>query len=504
MQAMTEPLLRFRGAMKQLGGTQALAGVDMDVRGGEIHALLGANGAGKSTLIKSLAGVHRLDAGEILFKGQPVHHRDIEKLPTAFIHQDLGLFDWMTVAENIAVVRGYPRKGGLINWKRVEAEAAKALEIVGSNIHPKTLLSELSRAEKSIVAIARALAANVECLVLDEPTSSLPEVDVAHLFEVLFRLRDRGVGIIYVSHRLDEIFRIADRVTVLRDGHNVGSSPIAEMIPAELVLLIVGQSPTEVFLSPPPPTAQVVLEVQEMMVSDIGPVSLHIRSGEILGVCGLLGAGQNLVGRAISGIVPLENGNIVLNGKPVHMKSSSDAIKQGIAFVSSSRQEESLGMTLSVQENLFLNPAIRGRKISQPLSRREEARQAETLVREFLIRPSDSARMVSTLSGGNQQKVVLARWLDVHNKVLVMEEPTLGVDIGAKAEIYALLNRALQRGLAVLLISSDLEEVVGICHRALIMNRGHIIGEVQREAMSVAGLTALVTGASNTIGSAHS
>jgi ribose transport system ATP-binding protein len=504
MQAKTEPLLRFRGVMKQLGGTQALAGVDMDVRGGEIHALLGANGAGKSTLIKSLAGVHQLDSGEILFKGQPVHHRDIEKLPIAFIHQDLGLFDWMTVAENIAVVRGYSRKGGLIDWKRVEAEATRALEIVGSNLHPKTLLSELSRAEKSIVAIARALAANVACLVLDEPTSSLPEADVAHLFEVLFRLRDRGVGIIYVSHRLDEIFRIADRVTVLRDGRNVGSSPIAEMTPAELVLLIVGQPPADVFLSPPTPTAQVVLEVREMVVGDTGPVSLCIRSGEILGICGLLGAGQNVVGRAITGIVPLESGTVVLNSKGVHVRSPGDAIKQGIAFVSSSRQEESLGMTLSVQENLFLNPAIRGRKFSQPLSRREEARQADALVREFLIRPSDPARVVSTLSGGNQQKVVLARWLDVHNKVLVMEEPTLGVDIGAKAEIYALLNRALQQGLAVLLISSDLEEVVGICHRALIINRGHIVGEVQREAMSVAGLTALVTGASNTIGSARS
>jgi ribose transport system ATP-binding protein len=504
MQAMTEPLLRFRGVMKQLGGTQALAGVDMDVRGGEIHALLGANGAGKSTLIKCLAGVHQLDAGEILFKGRPVHHRDLEKLPIAFIHQDLGLFDWMTVAENIAVVRGYPRKGGLIDWKRVEAEATKALEIVGSSIHPKTQLSELSRAEKSIIAIARALATNVECLVLDEPTSSLPEADVAHLFEVLFRLRDRGVGIIYVSHRLDEIFRIADRVTVLRDGHKVGSSAIADITPAELVLLIVGQQPADVFVSPPPPTAQTVLEVQEMMLDEVGPVSLHIRSGEILGICGLLGAGQNLVGRAISGIVPLESGSVVLNGQAVNVKSPGDAIKHGIAFVSSSRQEESLGMTLSVQENLFLNPAVRGRKLSEPLSRREEARQAQALVKEFLIRPPDATRVVSTLSGGNQQKVVLARWLDVHNKVLVMEEPTLGVDIGSKAEIYTLLNEALQQGLAVLLISSDLEEVVGICHRALIMRRGHIVGEVQREAMSVAGLTTLVTGASNTIGSALS
>lgn len=489
-----EPVVSFRGVVKQLGGTLAVAGIDLDIVPGEIHALLGANGAGKSTLIKLLAGIHVPDKGTIFFKGIPISGREVEKQPITFIHQDLGLFDWMTVAENIALVRGYSRRIGLIDWKRIEREAGEALDILESGISPQTLLSQLSRTEKSIVAIARALAVKSDVLVLDEPTASLPEADVLRLFQVLRRLRARGVGMIYVTHRLDEVFRLADYVTVLRDGHKVASTPIKDTSAAELVFQIVGRPPSELFLKPPPVTGDSLLEARDIQVGAVGPVSLKVRGGEILGLCGLRGAGHEAVGRALCGIQPISSGSILLNGARVALTTPRHAVDQGIMFVSSKR-EESLGNTLSVKENLFLNPAARGRRIIAPMLRSEESRRAEVLIQEFSIRPRDPDRVVSTLSGGNQQKVVLARWLGIGCKLLVLEEPTQGVDVGAKADIYAILDKALDGEHAVVMVSSDLEEVAGVCSRALIFNRGVIGAELSRGEMSLNRLIALVGGA---------
>jgi ribose transport system ATP-binding protein len=418
-----------------------------------------------------------------------------ERLPVSFIHQDLGLFDWMTVAENIALVRGYARRAGLIDWARIEAEAAAALEIVGSGISPDTPISDLSRTERSIVAIARALAVETDVLVLDEPTASLPQSDVMRLFDVLTRLRARGVGMIYVTHRLDEVFRIADRVTILRDGHKVGSFAVNEVRASDLVLHIVGRPPSKLFVRPPSPAATTVLEADEVRSGSVGPVSFRVMAGEILGLCGLRGAGQNVLGRAVCGIAPLSGGSLRLAGRALAPHGPAEAIAQGVAFVSSKREEESLATSLTVKENLFLNPAMRGRRLLEPLLRRKEARRAAALVDDFSIRPGDPDRVVSTLSGGNQQKVVLARWLGIDRKLLVLEEPTLGVDVGAKAEIYTMLNDSLKHGHAVILVSSDLDEVAGVCNRALIFSRGRIVGELQRDEMSVARLTALVGGA---------
>jgi ribose transport system ATP-binding protein len=495
MNSATQPLLSFQGVVKQLGGTLAVAGIDLDIQSGEIHALLGANGAGKSTLIKLLAGVHKADAGEILFRGQPVHPRDVEALPIAFIHQDLGLFDWMTVAENIAIGCGYTRKYGLIDWQRQKIDAINALKILGADISPDTRTVDLSRTDKSIIAMARALAKDIDLLVLDEPTSSLPEAEVSILFDVLERLRKRGVGMIYVTHRLDEVFRLADRVTVLRDGKKVGSSLVKDTNPTELVRLIVGQAPSKGFTPPVPDETIVAMEATELYSDVVGPVSLSVKAGEILGFCGLRGAGQNETGRMLSGILPITSGTLSLRGKPVHWHNTGEAVKHGIAFVSSNREEESLAMTLTVRENIFLNPANWGRSLLQPLTRHAESQQADKLVQAFSIRPDDPDRVVSTLSGGNQQKVVLARWFDVGIQLLVMEEPTLGIDVGARAEIYAMLAETAEQGQAIVLVSSDLEEVVKVCSRVLIFNRGRIIGELQRPMLSLANLTELVTGA---------
>ncbi len=488
------PLLSIRGLVKQLGGTLAVNNVDFDVERGQIHALLGANGAGKTTLIKVLAGIYQPDQGEITLDGRPLASYDA-KPPIAFIHQDLGLISWMSVAENIALVRGYERRGPLIDWRQVRRAAHQALELLGSDIDPDAPISSLSRADRSIVAIARALAIDAELLVLDEPTASLPESEVARLFDALRRLVDRGYGMIYVSHRLDEIFRIADRVTVLRDGRNVGTRDLRGTTPADLIMMIVGRPLGEVFLSAPEASARPMLEIQDLRTGPVGPVSFRVMAGEIVALAGLRGAGQSAVGRALAGIVPIDSGTLRLDGAPFIPADPRHSAHAGVAFATSNREEESLAMTLTVTENLFLNPAIRQRRLWQAMARDTERQAARALVARFDIRPPDPDRSAGTLSGGNQQKVVLARWLGTGERLLILEEPTAGVDVGSKADIYAMLDEELGQGTGIVMVSSDFDEVAGVCHRALVFNRGRIIAEIPRERLSVAELTAAASGA---------
>jgi ribose transport system ATP-binding protein len=491
--AQVAPLLEITGLTKHFTGTLALDQVDFSVRRGEVHALLGQNGAGKSTLIKILAGVYPSDRGEIRYDGvavTPGSHR----LPIAFIHQDLGLVDSMTVAENVAILAGYPRRFGLISWQGVAAASLRALRLMGSHIEPQMLAAGLTAAEKSIVAIARALAVHADILVLDEPTAALPEADVAHLLDALDRLRKSGIGIIYVSHRLDEVFRIADRVTVLRDGRNVRTAAIQDITPDDLVFDIVGRALERSFEPPALTAGESALKVENLTVGEIGPVSFHLRQGEILGLVGLRGAGHHAVGRAIFGAIPRDGGNVTLDGKRLDPSGPEDAMLAGVGFVSSKRAEESLAANMAVRENLHLNATITGHPLLRLMNPEAERAAVEALIRRFSIRPDDPERPVATLSGGNQQKVVVARWLEAKVRLLVLEEPTIGVDVGSKAEIYALLQQALLGGMAVLLISSDFEEIERICHRALVFDRGRIGAEVQRQDLSVPLLTLLASG----------
>ncbi len=490
------PLLDVAGVSKQLGGTRALSNVDFTVQRGEIHALLGGNGAGKSTLIKTLAGIHRPDTGTISLNGSVID-TSADQPAISFIHQDLGLIDEMTIGENIGLVRGYPRRSGVIDWRALRERARRALDLVGSTLDPEQNVAQLRATDKSMVAIARALAGDAQLLVLDEPTASLPEADVARLFDVLHRLRKRGVGMIYVSHRLDEVFRIADRVTVLRDGKKVATRRLSETTPKELVLMIVGRPPADVFVKPLHPEAQTVLDIVDLEVAGIGPITFSVRAGEMVGLTGLRGAGQDEIGRAIAGIIPTRSGTIRLHGRDIRPTSPAAAIELGIGFVSSKRQDESLAVGLCVQENLFLNPAAAGRRMFRVQSRRRERAAAAAMCERFDVRPRDPERVVSTLSGGNQQKVVIARTVAIGRALLVLEEPTQGVDVGAKADIYATLAAALTResGLGIVLVSSDLEEIAGVCNRALIFRYGKIVDEVGGSSMTLGSLTALVTGA---------
>jgi ribose transport system ATP-binding protein len=488
------PLLAIARLTKRFTGTLALDEVDFDVRAGEVHALLGENGAGKSTLIKVLAGVHRADGGDIRLSGRPVDPQ-AEKLPITFIHQDLGLVDTMTVAENVALIAGYPRRNGLISWSAARTIAVNALERMGGGVDPDARVGDLPAAEKSIVAIARAMAVRCDLLVLDEPTAALPESDVTRLLDVLRRLRANGVGIIYVTHRLDEVFRIADRVTVLRDGRRVRVSAIADTTPSALVYDIVGRSLSELFIKPSANTSGKVLNVEGLIADGVGPVSFSIAEGEILGLVGLRGAGHRSIGRAIFGDTAIAAGELTLDGKELKPASPEVAIRRRVGFVSSKRREESLAPSMTVRENLFANPVTNGVKLLQPIRPAREQERCLNALTRFSVRPRDPERIIATLSGGNQQKVIVARWMESGCRLLVLEEPTFGVDVGSKAEIYQLLEEALDRGLAVLLISSDFEEVAGICHRALIFDRGRVVAELPHNEMSLARLTALASGA---------
>lgn len=483
-------LLEFRNISKRFGGTRALSDVSLDLLDGEVLALLGENGAGKSTLIKTLAGIFKPTSGEILFRGTPYTHRPPRphtRQPVAFIHQDLGLIEWMTVAENVGLAQGFSRRSGLIDWRQTEARSLEALKLVGVDFDPTTRVQNLTRTEKSLVAIARALAVEADVLVLDEPTASLPANEVERLFQALRPLKARGVGIIYVSHRLDEIFRIADRVAVLRDGKLVTQQPVAGTTPDDLVQMIVGRPTAQVFRKAALHAGKTLLTVSNFTTDGAGPVSFDLRQGELLGLVGLRGAGQEAIGRALFG-AQASAGEVLLDGARPSLTSPQSAMASGIGLIARDRTEESVAMALSIRENTYINPSASGRSLFSMLSPRREAGQAFVIGEEVGLRPNDQDLAIEALSGGNQQKVVVARWLATNRTLLIAEDPTAGVDVGAKAEIYRLIAAALERGLGVIVVSTDFEEVAHICHRALVFSRGSIVSELEGEALTTAAL----------------
>jgi ribose transport system ATP-binding protein len=479
----------MRSVSKQFGGTQALIDAGIDVSAGEIVALLGENGAGKSTLIKILAGVHSLESGSVTYRGRNVTSA-LRRLPIAYIHQDLGLIDWMTVAENISLMLGFPRRFGLIDWNAARTRAERALDVVGADIDPDRRIHDLTRTEKSLVAIARALAADAEILVLDEPTASLPANEVARLFTALRRLRARGVGMIYVSHRLDEVFEIADRVVVLRDGRVVGERIVSQTNTEEVILLIVGREPSQVFMRPARQEGSARLVFEQVSVDGADPLNCRVRAGEVVGFVGLRGAGQENVGRALFGLAPVSGGRVLLDGRPITVSSPRAAIDLGINLVCADRIAESVVPGLSVRENLFLNPVSAGLSPVSYLSPRRESRAAVELGERIGLKPNDPSLPIEWLSGGNQQKVVIGRWLQLNARVYVFEDPTAGVDVGAKVEIYRLFDVVLKRGATILIVSTDFEEVAQVCHRALVFQRGQVVAELSGDELCAENLLA--------------
>ncbi|MFI6370145.1 sugar ABC transporter ATP-binding protein [Streptomyces sp. NPDC050546] len=488
-----EPLVRIRGLSKRFGGTVALAGVDLEVHAGSVLALLGPNGAGKSTLIKVLAGVHHADAGQITVDGQPLGSPTASR-DMSFIHQDLGLVEWMTVAENIALTTGYGRRTGLISWRRTRARCVDALRVVAAHLDPDVPVSGLAPADRSLVAIARALAARAKLIVLDEPTARLPATDSARLFRVLHDLRDRGHAVLYVSHRLDEVHQVADTFAVLRDGHLVSHGSLTDHSPARLVQDIVGEERPLAARPARPPTPPAaasppVLTLDSVRTPLAGPVSLELAGGEVLGLVGLSDAGHMDLGRALAGASPILGGRAVLHGRSYRPRTVAEAVALGVGFVPGDRLRESCLAELTVRENLLANPRAGGVAAPPWIGPRRERAAAAALIERFSVRPRDSETPIATLSGGNQQKVMIGRWLRTELRLLILEEPTASVDIGAKAAIHRLLDEALESGLAVLLLSTDFEEVASVCRRTLVFVRGSVTAELSGRALTVAGLT---------------
>lgn len=488
---MTAPLLAVENLNKTFFATRAAREVSFRVEQGEIVSLLGENGAGKSTVIKMLAGVYKPDSGRMLLNGTDLSAPGTRS-KMSFIHQNLGLIDWMTVAENMALTLGYPRRFGLVDMRALRRRSTEILEMVGGGIDPDARIFDLPRTERSLLTIARGLVSNPKLLVLDEPTASLPAADVERLFTVLRRLRDTGVGMIYVSHRLDEVYEISTRTVVMRSGAVVAERSVAGLSHNELVELIVGHEVSTPTFAAPGPEPR--LELVDVRVGDVGPMSLTAPRGEVISICGLRGAGQDDIGRAVAGARNIESGTVSIDGVPMRFRTPYDAVRSGIGFATSNRETESVASGLTVRENLFLNPSIWGRKAFSFFWPATERRDALEQIRAFGVRPADPELSLDTFSGGNQQKVILARWLSAGRKILVLEEPTMGVDIGAKSDIYGLLRDAAEAGTTVVVISTDMEEVAKISHRAIVMERGQATVSLSGADLTIANLVAAASG----------
>jgi len=479
------PLVELRGISKSFVGVRVLNAVDFDVRPGEVHALLGENGAGKSTLIKVIAGVHAPDAGDIVIDGAPVKFANpgqAVKAGIAIVYQELLLFPELSVAENIFLNHAPKTPWGALDWAQMRARSRALLDDLDSHhLDVDAKVGALSVANRERIEIAKALSQNARVVIMDEPTASLAEADVQQLMTIVQRLRDRGVGIVYVSHKLPEIFALADRVSVLRDGNYVGTKAITEVTERSLVSMMVGRSIDQLFPKEEAKIGAPRLELRDVSHGKgVRNVSFAVRSGEIVGLAGLVGSGRTETALTIFGITPATSGEILIEGKPVAIKSPQQARDLGIAYVPEDRGLQGLVRPQTIAENISLTVL---RKLARAfiVDRGKEDRLARDFIKRLGIRARGPGQAARQLSGGNQQKVVLAKWLAAEPSILIMDEPTRGIDVGAKSEIHGLMSKLAQNGLAILMISSELPEVLGMSDRVLVMNGGRIVAEIERK-----------------------
>ncbi|HET6469677.1 MAG TPA: sugar ABC transporter ATP-binding protein [Geminicoccaceae bacterium] len=503
-EAAAQPLLRVAGAGKRYPGVRALADVDLEVRAGEVHGLLGENGAGKSTLLKILAGAERPDSGRIVFRGRevaPASPQEAQALGVATIYQELNLVPNLTVAENLFIGRE-PGAGPFVSWRRLAADTRAVLDRLGLRIDPLRPVRDLSVAGQQMVEIARALSMDARLIIMDEPTSALSDAEVETLFGIVRDLRGRGLGIIFVTHRLDEVMRLCDRVTVLRDGRRVGSAAVTDLTVDDLIRMMVGRDVGQLFTPfAPREPGDVALRVTALCrrgtsldpyASVLDDVSLEVRRGEILGLAGLMGAGRTELARAVFGADPFASGRIEVEGREVTIRSPADAIRHGIGLVPEDRKQQALFLGLAVRTNLSLT-ALKGLVRFGFVRGRDELALVERFRRALNIRMAGPEQPVGNLSGGNQQKVVLARWLALKPRVLIVDEPTRGIDVAAKAEVHQLLDGLARSGIAVLAISSELPELLAIADRIVTMREGRVTGELPRAEASEERLMQLMT-----------
>jgi D-xylose transport system ATP-binding protein len=501
-----QPFLEMRNITKSFPGVRALDGVSLSLRPGEIHALVGENGAGKSTLMKVLGGVypHPQYGGEIFIAGSEHRFssvRDAEKAGIAVIFQELSLVREMTVGENIFLGRE-PRRLGVIRWAELYRRARELLRDVNLQIDPHTLIRSLGIGQQQLVEIAKALSHNARILVLDEPTAALTDSEVDTLFVILNKLRARGVGMIYISHKLNEVFRISDQITVLRDGKTVGTNATSAWTEPQIIARMVGREVGDIFPVMDHEQGEIVFAVENFSVGDpslpgkklVDNVSFSVRRGEVLGIAGLMGAGRSDLLMAIFGAhAGHVSGEIKLAGRPIQIRNPADAIKYGIGFVTEDRKRFGLVLDQTILKNMTLAGLrrISGRFVT---SIDAESAASERAMKELRVKANSVFTISGTLSGGNQQKVVLAKWLLTNPRVLFLDEPTRGIDVGAKQEIYAQINKLAQSGLAIVLVSSELPEVLGMSDRILVLHEGRVTGEFSRAAATPEQVMACATG----------
>ncbi|WP_409491980.1 sugar ABC transporter ATP-binding protein [Amycolatopsis sp. cmx-11-12] len=475
-----EPVLEVEGVTKTFAGVRALDDVSFALRPGEVHALVGENGAGKSTLIKVLTGVHRPDSGTVHARGA-----------ISTIYQEVNLIPLMSVASNVYLGREPRKRFGLVDWARMNSDAAALLADYRIDTDVRRPLGTLGVGAQQMVALARAVSVDADVVIMDEPTSSLEPREVETLFEVIGRLHERGIAIVYVSHRMDELYRICDRVTVLRDGKRVHTGPLADLPRLELVSMMLGRSVGDIrshgataFEGDHEAGREPVLRAENLTSGNrLGGVSVSIKPGEIVGLAGLLGSGRTETARAIVGDLPLSGGTVLVGGKPVPQGNVAAAMRAGVSMLAEDRKTEGIIPHLSVRENIVLAALPKLSRFGL-VSRTRQDRIVDTFVKRLRIKVSSPDQKVSELSGGNQQKVLLARWLCTEPKVLLLDEPTRGIDVGAKAEVQALIDELARDGLAVLLISSEMEELLDGADRLIVLKDGAVVGELAGEQLT--------------------
>ena len=492
--------LTVRQLTKSFPGVRALHGVDLEVRAGEVVAVIGENGAGKSTLMKILAGVQAPDQGQILWDGQPVffaNTRQAMQQGIVLIHQELNLCDNLNVAENL-FLGNYPNRGGLIDFWSMFRRARQSLEKVGLQVSPRTPLARLSLGQQQMVEIAKALSIDAKVLIFDEPTSSLSNAEAEALFRLIDELKGRGVGIVYISHRLGEIVRLADRVVVLRDGQNAGNLQRHEINHDRMVQLMIGRDVSKLYVRQKNTIGDEVLRVENLRTRawPQHAASFSVRRGELVGIAGLVGAGRSELLRAIFGIDRAVSGRVVVAGQSLALGSPVAAMDAGLGFVPEDRKKEGLVLESSVVRNVGLAGLARNASWGGWLNGRQELADTRQAMSDMRIKTPSPWQLVKFLSGGNQQKVVMGKWLALSPQVLLMDEPTRGVDVGAKQEIYQLMEALAAQGRGVLFVSSELEEIIGVADRVLVMHEGHLAGEVSGAQITEQAIMQLATGGS--------
>jgi rhamnose transport system ATP-binding protein len=478
-------LLEARQIRKSFGAVQALKGVSFDLRAGEVHALVGENGAGKSTLIKILTGALEPDAGEIVLRGERILDNSPAKaraLGISVIYQQPALFPDLSVAENIALAAESGTPWRTVDWRKRREHAAELLARIGARISPDVRAANLSMPEQQMVEIAKAMDANAQVLIMDEPTASLGDQDAANLFRLVNELRANGTAIVYISHRFEELFLLANRVTILRDGVSIQTCEMPDVTNADLIRLMVGRELDTVFPKHETTLGPTVFEVRRLSCSRLGvkDASLTIRSGEILGLAGLVGSGRTQLAEALFGLAPLDSGEVLLNGQTLAIESPADVVRAGLAYVPEDRRRHGVILDLSISVNSTLASPGKISNANGFLNAASERRLANDSIAKLGVKAPSADTLARNLSGGNQQKVALARWLMTDPKVLILDEPTQGIDVGAKSEIYHLIGRLAASGLAILMISSETPEILGLSDRIAVMAKGEIVGVLDR------------------------